>query len=69
MSTHVRTEPNQVKFFPGSNGNCVITRGNHAFELFVPGNLQNLLPICEQRLVLEMRVCIERTERETTTGT
>jgi hypothetical protein len=35
MSTQVRAEPSEIKLFPSSDGNCVITRGNHGFELFV----------------------------------
>ena len=68
MPAQVRAEPSQVKFFPGSDGNCAITRGNHDFELFVLV-LPKFLAMREQSLVLEMRVRIERTERETTTGT
>ncbi len=71
MPTEVRAEPSQIKFFPGSDGDRVITRGNHGFELLVLifPKLRNFLPIREQALVFEMRVRIERTERETVTRT
>src|ERR1700723_2926044 len=71
MPAQVPAEPSQVKFFASSDGNCVITRGNHGFRTLrrCLSDVVNFLPISEQRLALEMRVRIERTERETTTRT
>ena len=42
MPAEVRAEPGQIKFFPGSYGNRIITRGNHGSELFVV-----VFPKCE----------------------
>ncbi len=42
MPTQIRAEPSQIKFFPGSNGNRVITRGSHVFELFVSSEVAKL---------------------------
>jgi hypothetical protein len=69
VPTQVGAEPSQIEFFPGSDGDRVITRGNHYFELsaFVSPKLLTFLPIREQGFVLDMWVRIERTERETVT--
>jgi hypothetical protein len=39
MPTQVLAQPSQIKFLPSSDSDRVITRGNHAFELFVLGKL------------------------------
>ncbi len=72
MPAQVCVEPGKIEFFACSYGTALSQEaimGSEFLCLYYSFAPVKFLPICEQALVLEMRVRVERAERETLTRT